>query len=122
MHDSQPNLGLSRFLQTTPEPILLGAIEVVRHDSLSPSQFQKLKHFAGYFEAVAWIAIVSNLLLGICSNSVITQKFTLLLQIVFLHVYVYTEYLPASFVWVVGSGLQRMQNLNYFSTAAADAI
>lgn len=39
--------------------------------------------------------------------SVLTQKFSILLQIIFLHVYVYADYLPINFKHII-SGLQRM--------------
>jgi hypothetical protein len=36
--------------------------------------------------------------------------------------YIHTEYLPASFKFVVGHGLQRIQTLNYFSSSLANFI
>lgn len=49
------------------------------------------------------------------------QNFSLLLQIIFLHTYIFSEYLPINFKFVIG-GLYRMQNLNYFHNELADKI
>lgn len=70
---------------------------------------------------MSWIVIITTLILSTLGNSVITQKISLLLQVVFLHVYIFTENLPINFRTIIG-GLHRMQNLNYFSETTSKAI
>jgi hypothetical protein len=70
---------------------------------------------------MSWFAIISTIVLSLVGKSVITQKYSLLLQIIFMHVYIYTEYLPVNFMIVIG-GLSRMQNLDYFSREVSEKI
>jgi hypothetical protein len=59
--------------------------------------------------------------LSFFGNSVITLNTTLLLQIAFLHVYIYSEFLPTNFKNTI-AGLQRLENLDYFTKEVAFSI
>lgn len=89
-------------------------MHIVRYDQLPESHWETIAQFSSFFTVISWITIVSTIILTLLGISVITQHLSLLLQLIFLHVYIYTEYLPASFKSVVG-GLWRMENLNYFT-------
>ncbi len=52
---------------------------------------------------------------------VVFEEFSILLQLLFLHVYISSALLPATYKAPL-SGLQRMENLNYFADPHAQSI
>lgn len=112
-HRERLNSNRVRLLQLK-ENRSLGVVHIVRYDQLPESHWDTLAQFSNFFTVISWVTIVSTIILTFLGISVITQQLSLLLQVIFLHVYIYTEYLPASFKGVVG-GLWRIENLNYFT-------
>ena len=70
---------------------------------------------------LSWTIIIASIILSFLGNSVITQSASLLMQIIFLHVYIHSEYLPTNFKNTI-AGLQRMENLDYFTNEIASGI
>lgn len=71
------------------------------------NEWDSIRRYSTFFEVLTWIAIIGVIVLSFFGNSVIMQEFSILLQIVFLHVYIFSEYLPINFKNTI-KGLQRM--------------
>ena len=121
MLDSNPLLVAKRTLQILRKPYQesIGSVSISRYDHLGQMQWDSIAKYAGFFSIVSWIVIISIIVLSFFGNSVIMQECLLNMQIIFLHVYIFTQYLPANFKLTVGGGLSRIQNLNYFTTQAS---
>lgn len=89
MSDQNPIQVARRGLQAQSN-FNLGSIKVSRFDHLSESEWDSINRYSVFFEVLAWFTIVSTIVLSFLGNSVITQKMSLLLQIIFLHVYIYS--------------------------------
>ncbi len=85
----------------------VGQILINRYDFLGVNEWDAIKRYSTFFQVLSWITIISTIVLSFLGNSVITQEYSLLLQIVFLHVYIFSEYLPVNFKNTI-SGLSRM--------------
>lgn len=119
MKEKPPQIN-RRTLQQS-DNLHLSSVHVQRFDYLPEEEWRKTEKFSAFFEVLAWVTIISTIILSFFSNSVITQKLSLLLQIIFLHSFIFDEYLPPNFRFSI-SGLRRMQNLNYFHSSAASSI
>lgn len=125
MQERPPSL-MGRHLQTSPSPApsptnLLSSTYIKRYDHIPEQTWYMIEQFATFFTIIAWTTIIATIILAFLGYSVIMQKFSLGLQLAFLHVYVFTEYLPGNFKGIVG-GLQRMENLDYLHAGLAGQI
>lgn len=83
--------GSIRALQAAPSPSQnIGKVAVKRFDFVDASEWKLIEGCAMFFQVISWCAIIATIVLSCFGSSVITQEFSLLLQIVFLHVYVAT--------------------------------
>lgn len=88
--------------------------KVARYDTLANDDYlvpinQLYNLFKGYAEAILYIAI-SFIGLGL---GLVSEEFVAVLQIIFMHIYVMTHWLPATHKLPL-SGMQRIEHLNYF--------
>ena len=74
-----------------------------------------------FFVIFQWIALIGMIISAFCGVGIIMEDFCILLQIIFLHVYISSPLLPATFKAPL-SGLQQMENLNYFIEPHAQSI
>ena len=68
----------------------VGQILINRYDFLGVNEWDAIKRYSTFFQVLSWIIIISTIVLSFFGNSVITQEYSLLLQIVFLHVYIFS--------------------------------
>jgi hypothetical protein len=101
--------------------ILLSTVRIERFDYLSSDEWRTIDRFSTFFEVLAWAIISSTIILCFLGKSVITQKISLLLQIIFLHTFILNEYLPINLKASI-QGLHRMVNLNYFRVSTSESI
>lgn len=87
-----------------------------RYDSLSPGQLASISAFAKVFKVLAWLGIIGIIVAVLLGYGVVVEEYVLCLQMIFLHAYIATDYLPLTFRDVVG-GLSGISNLNFFLPA-----
>lgn len=111
----------SRLLQQSGEPVLVGTFKIARFDSLSSNQIESVECFAWLFTAAAWIAVIGIIIAVFSGFGIVVEEYVLLLQVIFLHVYIASDYLPLTFRDVVG-GLSLVENLNFFLPVHSESI
>ena len=80
-----------------------------------------MQGLSSFFEILCWCTIILTIILSFGGNSIVTQNFVLLLQIIFLHVFIGSESLPLTFK-IPLSGMSRIQNLNYLTDEHREVI
>lgn len=100
---------LNSRLNTVQSSNLISRYSNVREeDRISMTQ---LYWFYNFFQWFALITMIVCVMLGI---GIILEEFSILLQLLFLHVYISSALLPATLKAPL-QGLERMENLNYFA-------
>ncbi len=68
----------------------MGKINVYRYDYLTLEERDQIKNFSIVFEVFAWFAIISSILLTFLASGVLVQQFVITLQIIFMHLYLFS--------------------------------
>lgn len=111
----------SRLLQQINNPVLVGTFKITRFDSLTSNQIESVECFSWLFTAAAWIAVIGIIIAVFSGFGIVVEEYVLLLQAIFLHVYIASDYLPLTFRDVVG-GLSLVENLNFFLPVHSESI
>lgn len=92
--------GSSRLLQRTAgsKGQLLISKSVDRYDFISPSNSAIIDVFRSIFSVLAWFGVISVICLTMLGCGVILEEYIWTAQLIFLHVYIAVEVLPASFI------------------------
>ena len=114
----------TRLLQlssVSPTPTLIGSFKVLRFDSLSASSMGGIDSFSAIFRAAAWMGLILIMVTVLLGYGVVCEEYILSMQLIFLHVYIASDYLPLTFRDTIG-GLNLIENLNFFLTSHSQAI
>lgn len=112
---------LGRYLLNTQLTNLKTSDQVDRFSYVTEDDkitMEQIYWFYNFFQWFALIVMIITIMLGI---GVVFEEFSILLQLLFLHVYISSALLPATFKAPL-IGLERMENLNYFADRDAENI
>ena len=112
---------ISRKLQEEKSPVLMKKARIDRYDYVPPQKASDIISLGYILNIAAWIAIIGAIVSVPISMGVVCEEFILSLQLVFLHVYIYSEYLPLSLKDPLRA-LQRIENFDYFMPKDASRI
>ena len=74
-----------------------------------------------FFLIFTWITLIGMIVFSLLGVGVILEDFSIMLQLIFLHVYISSPLLPATFKAPM-LGAERMEDLNYFANSTALGI
>jgi hypothetical protein len=92
-----------------------------RADFLDVNSQRVTSGFSQFFSVFAWLSIVLVFVAVLSGKVYLIEDSIQSLQMVFLAVYIYTSYLPASIVNTI-SGLRRLENFDIFATTHMESL
>ena len=92
----------ARLLQSVPTASIVGDFQVKRFDVLSEGEIQGISIFSTFFTVTAWIGVILVIIAVMLGQSVVVEEYVLTLQLLFLHVYIASDYLPITFRDTIG--------------------
>lgn len=87
--------------------------DLSRADYLDADSQKVTSGFDHFFSAFAWISLILVFMAILSGKVYLIEESIQSLQVVFLVIYIYTSYLPASIVNTI-SGLRRLENFDFF--------
>lgn len=103
----------------------LGSIKtcskIVRYDLLEADFLEPTNNIYGFFKGITYMVLYASLPLCALGFNLITEEFTIALQLAFLHIYIISNELPATFKLSL-EGMSPIEHLNYFGISLRDKI
>ena len=107
-----------RFLQRVLLSSRLNTLEsfgaVDRYSSVNEDHRISMNQVYWFYRFFQWFALILMIITVMLGIGIVMEEFSILLQLLFLHVYISSHLLPATFKAPL-EGLERMENLNYFA-------